>query len=75
MSLIKKELTEKNGYVIEFSVAEEVYKKAELAAYKKAAHYAQTFEEPALKTLASTVATHHKTRFDKLSTYLSSHAN
>ena len=47
----------------------------ELAAYKKASHYAQTFEEPALKTLASTVATHHKTRFDKLSTYLSSHAN
>ena len=35
MSLIKKELTEKSGYVIEFSVAEEVYKKAELAAYKK----------------------------------------
>ncbi len=35
MALIKKELTEKNGYVIEFSVAEEVYKKAELAAYKK----------------------------------------
>ena len=35
MSLIKKELTEKSGYVIEFSVSEEVYKKAELAAYKK----------------------------------------
>ncbi len=46
----------------------------ELAAYKKAAHYAQTFEEPALKTLASTVANRHKTRFDKLSGYLSSHA-
>lgn len=35
MSLIKKELTEKNGYVIEFSVAKEVYQKAEMAAYKK----------------------------------------
>ena len=35
MSLIKKELTEKNGYVIEFSVSKEVYAKAELAAYKK----------------------------------------
>ena len=35
MSLIKKELTEKNGYVIEFSVDKEVYAKAELAAYRK----------------------------------------
>ncbi len=35
MSLIKKELTEKNGYVLEFSVAKETYQKAELAAYKK----------------------------------------
>ena len=35
MSLIKKELTEKSGYTIEFSISEEVYKKAELAAYKK----------------------------------------
>ncbi len=35
MSLIKKELTEKNGFVIEFSVDKEVYQKAELAAYKK----------------------------------------
>ena len=35
MSLIKKELTEKSGYVLEFSVSEEVYKKAELDAYKK----------------------------------------
>ena len=35
MSLIKKELTEKNGYVVEFSVEKEVYQKAELAAYKK----------------------------------------
>ena len=35
MSLIKKELTEKNGYVIEFSVDKETYAKAELEAYKK----------------------------------------
>ena len=35
MSLIKKELTEKNGYVIEFSVDKEVYAKAELEAYRK----------------------------------------
>ena len=35
MSLIKKELTEHNGYVIEFSVSKEVYAAAELRAYKK----------------------------------------
>ena len=35
MSLIKKELTEKNGYIIEFSVSKEVYSAAELRVYKK----------------------------------------
>ena len=35
MSLIKKELTEKNGYAIEFSVSKEVYAAAEQKAYKK----------------------------------------
>lgn len=35
MSLIKKELTEKNGYVIEFSVSKEAYAAAEQRAYKK----------------------------------------
>ena len=35
MSLIKKELTEKSGFVIEFSVSKEVYDKAENEAYKK----------------------------------------
>ena len=35
MSLINKELTEKNGYVIEFSINKEVYAKAEIEAYKK----------------------------------------
>ena len=35
MSLIKKELTEKSGYTIEFSVDKDVYAKAEIEAYKK----------------------------------------
>jgi len=35
MSLIKKELTEKSGFVMEFSVSKEIYAKAENEAYKK----------------------------------------
>ena len=35
MSLIKKELTEKSGFVMEFSVSKEVYEKAEHEAYRK----------------------------------------
>ena len=35
MSLIKKELTEKSGFVMEFSVSREIYAKAEIEAYKK----------------------------------------
>ena len=35
MSLIKKELTEKSGFVMEFSVSKEAYAKAENEAYKK----------------------------------------
>ena len=35
MSLIKKELTEKSGFTMEFSVSKEVYAKAENEAYKK----------------------------------------
>ena len=35
MSLIKKELTEKSGFVMEFSVSKEAFDKAEVAAYKK----------------------------------------
>ena len=35
MSLIKKELTEKSGFVMEFSVRKEAYEKAENEAYKK----------------------------------------
>ncbi|NLG25941.1 MAG: hypothetical protein GX558_11330 [Clostridiales bacterium] len=46
----------------------------EFLAYRKAEHYAQTFENPALKNLASNVARDHKTRFDRLFTYLNSHS-
>ena len=35
MSLIKKELTEKSGFIMEFSVSQEVYAKAEIESYKK----------------------------------------
>ena len=35
MSLIKKELTEKSGFVLEFSVSKEVYDRAEMDAYRK----------------------------------------
>ena len=35
MSLIKKELTEKSGFVMEFSVSKEAFDKAEIEAYKK----------------------------------------
>ena len=35
MSLIKKELTEKSGFVMEFSVSKEAFNKAENEAYKK----------------------------------------
>ncbi len=35
MSLIKKELTEKSGFVMEFSISKEAFDKAEFEAYKK----------------------------------------
>ena len=35
MSLIKKELTEKSGFVMEFSISKEAFEKAEMEAYKK----------------------------------------
>ena len=35
MSLIKKELTEKSGFVMEFSISKEAFEKAENEAYKK----------------------------------------
>ena len=46
----------------------------EFLACKKAEHYAQTFENPVLKNLASTMARDHRTRFDRLYTYLNSHS-
>ena len=46
----------------------------EFLACKKAEHYAQTFENPAFKTLASTMARDHRTRFDRLFSYLNSHS-
>ncbi len=46
----------------------------EAVAYKKAEHYAQTFENPALKNLACNMARHHKERFDRLFDYLNSHS-
>ena len=39
MSLIKKELTEKSGFTMEFSVSKEIYAKAEMEAYKKSLIY------------------------------------
>ena len=46
----------------------------EFDALKKAEHYAQTFEDPALKSLAGTMACHHRERFDRLFDYLNSHS-
>ncbi len=46
----------------------------EFVAWKKAEHYAQTFENPALKNLAVTTARHHMERFDRLFDYLNSHS-
>ncbi len=46
----------------------------ELLACKKARQYAQSFENPALKNLAETVAQRHCERFDRLFNYLNSHA-
>ncbi|MBQ8954923.1 MAG: hypothetical protein IJ048_12500 [Clostridia bacterium] len=47
---------------------------SEFLACKKAQEYAGSFENPALKNLASTVAQHHRERFDRLFDYLNSHA-
>ncbi len=46
----------------------------EFTAYKKAEQYAQSFEDPALKNLAGSMARHHRERFDRLFDYLNSHA-
>ena len=47
---------------------------SEFLACKKAQEYAASFENPALKNLANTVAQHHRERFDRLFDYLNSHA-
>ncbi|MDR1570884.1 MAG: hypothetical protein LBS72_10440 [Oscillospiraceae bacterium] len=43
---------------------------AEFRANRKASAYAQTISDPALKGLASTLAQHHRTRFDALYSFL-----
>lgn len=46
----------------------------EFLACKKAEQYAQTFENPTLRTLAGAMAQQHRQRFDRLFSYLNSHA-
>ena len=46
----------------------------EFLACKKAEQYARSFDNPALKNLAGTMARHHRERFDRLFDYLNSHA-
>ncbi len=46
----------------------------ELLACKKARQYAGSFDNPALKNLAQTMADCHRERFDRLFDYLNSHA-
>ena len=43
-----------------------------LSACKKAEHYAQTFQNAELKTLAGELANCHKQRYDRLFNYLNS---
>lgn len=43
---------------------------AEFRANRKASAYANTLSDPALQGLASTLAQHHKTRFDALYSFL-----
>lgn len=46
----------------------------EFLACKKAEHYAQTFEDPALRSLATNIAGEHRQRFNRLQQYLNSHS-
>lgn len=46
----------------------------EFLACKKAQEYACSFENPALKSLADSMAKNHRARFDRLFDYLNSHA-
>jgi len=43
---------------------------AEYRANRKASAYAQTMSDPALRGLASTLAQHHRARFDALYSFL-----
>jgi len=43
---------------------------AEYHANRKSSIYAQTMNDPNLKSLASTLAQHHRTRFDALYNFL-----
>ena len=49
-----------------------VQKPFEFIACKKAEHYAQTFQNAELKTLAGELANCHKQRYDRLFNYLNS---
>ncbi len=44
----------------------------EALANKKFEHYASQITDPALKTMAQTMAQHHKQQYDRLFTYLNS---
>lgn len=46
----------------------------EFLACKKAEHYAQTLENPTLRSLVCDIAQQHRQRFDRLFDYLNSHA-
>ncbi|MEF9894824.1 MAG: hypothetical protein RSJ41_04150 [Clostridia bacterium] len=46
----------------------------EFLACKKAEFYAQAFQDPTLRDLASDLSQQHRQRFDRLFNYLSSHA-
>ena len=46
----------------------------EFLACKKAKQYAASFDNPARKNLANTMADCHRERFDRLFNYLNSHA-
>ncbi len=46
----------------------------EFQSFIKAEHYACTFQDESLKTLAGQLANGHKQRYDRLFNYLNSHA-
>ena len=46
----------------------------EYLSWKKAEHYAETFQNSTLKTMASDISQCHRQRFNRLFDYLNSHA-